>query len=126
MMWDLQNRPCIGIFSDEQKQEMAQEIAYGIEENGVPYRIIVQDSDCTGASTALEYAYGNACGVAITVHGRDICVYTDKIHEPKPLFTVRLKTAVDCWQRRDDLRCIGRNAVCILLKKSFKEIKDDI
>lgn len=124
MMLDWEKRLCIGIVTDDENLEAAQEIAYGIEEYGAFYQLVIQSKGTNYIDVAKEYSSCNVSGIAIHIDSDIISIFTNKIKGAKPLFSYdqrRIKSIDEEIQNRK-LRQIGSNAVCILSKRSFKEI----
>lgn len=114
-----ENLPKINIFFPEGCEELAHEISYGIEEEGMPRCGYETD---TPFEDALEDTVKKGLGVAIGVDGKKAQIFCVQFKKSEPFmsyeFTAETDAAV-CDATNDKLRIVGKNAARILKHKPF-------
>lgn len=68
-------KPEIRIYFDDNSADTAEYAGYGIEEEGIPYVLLWDDNP---ESSALSYASSSSLGTAISLKDGRISIYTDK------------------------------------------------
>lgn len=112
--------PCIEIYcGDPESQFLAEAVGFGIEEEGLPYKIIVEKLTQTEAYELTKRA---GLGVVAMVSEERVAVFTRQLKKPGPLFDdtiTRNKTAMF----NETAKTIGKNAARIVKNKPFIEME---
>ena len=114
-----ENLPKINIFFPEGCEELAYQISYGIEEEGLPRCGFETDEPF---ADALEDTIKKGLGVAIGVDGKKAQIFCVQFKKSEPFMSYELgredvEAAND--QANDRLRIVGKNAARILKHKPF-------
>lgn len=92
-------------------KRLACEVGYGIEEEGLPYRIVMGEYD---GSAVWETNRGSGLGVSVLVESAGIFVYCRQLKTMTPLFECANATL-------NHARILGNNAARIVKNKPFLE-----
>jgi len=105
----------ISIFCTGQEgKRLACEVGYGIEEEGLPYHIVMGEYD---GRAAWEANRGSGLGVSVLVEPAGIFVYCRQLKTMTPLFGQSDATL-------NHARILGNNAARIVKNKPFLEFGD--
>ncbi len=91
---------------------LATSVGYGIEEEGLPYRI--KDEPITYAE-AYDLTRRAGLGVTVLVTSENVAVFTRQLKVPGPLFDYRAAEG-------ETARTIGKNAARLIKNKPFLEL----
>ena len=88
------NKPAINIYYSSQidkNEEKIRTLLNGIEEEGIPYRLISED---TADILALSYeaCASSILGVGMGVNREEIVLHYNKLHKQQPLFRINIKS----------------------------------
>lgn len=109
--------PCIEIYcSDPESELLAEAVGYGIEEEGLPYNIIMEKLT---PIEAYELTKRAGLGVVAMVSEERVAVFTRQLKKPGPLFD-------DMVTENEIAKTIGKNAARIVKNKPFFEMEDII
>ena len=114
-----ENLPKINIFFPAGCEELAYQISYGIEEEGLPRCGFETDEPFTDA---LEDTIKKGLGVAIGVDGKKAQIFCVQFKKSEPFMSYELggeDVEVANDQANDRLRIVGKNAARILKHKPF-------
>lgn len=113
-----ENLPKINIFFSDGCEDMAYQISYGIEEEGMP-RCGFETDDPFG--DALEDTIKKGLGVAIGVDGSKAQIFCVQFKKSEPFMSYDLTEARAAGDDAvgDRLRIVGKNAARILKHKPF-------
>lgn len=113
-----ENLPKINIFFPEGCEELAYEISYGIEEEGMPRCGYETDRPF---EEALEDTVKKGLGVAIGVDDRKAQIFCVQFKKSEPFMSYDISAAgaSDNDEIGDRLRIVGKNAARILKHKPF-------
>ncbi|MBK5260944.1 MAG: hypothetical protein JJE17_00035 [Peptostreptococcaceae bacterium] len=93
-------------------QDLAEATGYGIEEEGIPYRI---NFEAIKQGEVYDICHRNGIGVTIHIDEGVVAVFYRQLKEHKPLFDYHVKEL-------EIAKTIGKNAARIIKKKPFIEI----
>ena len=113
------NLPKINIFFPEGCEELAYQISYGIEEEGLPRCGFETDEPF---SDALEDTVKKGLGVAVGVDGKKAQIFCVQFKKSEPFMSYELGStdaALGNNELNDRLRIVGKNAARILKHKPF-------
>lgn len=99
---------------DRQSEQLAAAVGYGIEEEGLPYKIMSGSLD---KAEAYEYTRRAGLGVVVVVTGRKASVFTRQMKEPEPLFEYGINEA-------EAAKTTGKNAARIVKNKPFIDMEE--
>ena len=109
-----QDIPSIKISVSGKNFEYIKEIAYGIEEEGIPYEITEENFyDIT--EKAYEISQNSRLAVGIAVNSEEAVIHFSKLDADKPLFVISLYEV-----GREKLRACGSNAARLIKGIPFK------
>lgn len=107
--------PAIEIYcGDSRSERLAAAVGYGIEEEGLPYKIIEGILD---SREAYEYTRRAGLGVVVVMREGKASVFTRQIREPAPLFELRIT-------EDEKAKSIGKNAARIVKNKPFIDLEE--
>lgn len=107
--------PGIEIYCEDRRSEwLAAAVGYGIEEEGLPYKIMTES---LGKAEAYEYTRRAGLGVVVVVTGQKASVFTRQLKEPEPLFELGITEA-------ETAKTIGKNAARIVKNKPFIDMEE--
>lgn len=107
--------PGIEIYcEDPQSERLAAAVGYGIEEEGLPFKIM---SGSLGSAEAYEYTRRSGLGVVVVVSGEKASVFTRQMRTPEPLFEFRVAGA-------EAAKTLGKNAARIVKNKPFIDLEE--
>lgn len=107
--------PAIEIYcGDRRSQRLAAAVGYGIEEEGLPYKIIEGSLD---SREAYECTRRAGLGVVVAMTEDNALVFTRQMREPAPLFERRLT-------EDETAKSIGKNAARIVKNKPFIDLEE--
>jgi len=104
--------PAIEIYYEPRSALLAEAVGYGIEEEGLPSRLIA------GIATyeeAYELTRQAGLGVAVMVKENRAAVFTRQLKEQKPLFEITIT-------KMEEAKSIGKNAARIVKRKPFIDL----
>lgn len=101
-------------YTEKQGERLASEVGYGIEEEGLPCRIVMGEYD---GNAVWEANRGSGLGVSVLVESAGIFVYCRQLKTMTPLFECANAT----WNHA---RILGKNAARIVKNKPFLEFGD--
>lgn len=106
--------PCIEIYcgAPEWKQ-FAEAVGYGIEEEGLPYKIL---TEMLTTAEAYELTKRAGLGVIATVSEEWIRIFTRQLKQQRPLFDLKVT-------ERETAKTLGKNAARIVKNKPFIEME---
>ena len=99
---------------DRCSEPLAAAVGYGIEEEGLPYKII---TGSLGSIEAHEYTRRSGLGVVVVVAEEKVSVYSRQLREAKPLFHCGIAEA-------ETAKSIGKNAARIVKNKPFLDLEE--
>ncbi len=106
--------PCIEIYcGDPEAQFLAEAVGHGIEEEGLPYKIITEKLTHLEAYELTKRA---GLGVVATVSEERVAVFTRQLKKPGQLFD-------DTVTENETAKTIGKNAARIVKNKPFLEME---
>ena len=109
--------PCIEIYCrDPESQLLAESVGYGIEEEGLPYKIIAEKLT---VAEAYELTKRAGLGVVAMVSAEQVVVFTRQLKKPGPLFDYSVT-------ENEMAKTIGKNAARIVKNKPFLEMEEII
>ena len=109
--------PSIEIYcGDPGSQFLAEAVGYGIEEEGLPYRIITEQLT---QPEAYELTKRAGLGVVAIVSVERVTVFARQLKKPQPLFDYMVT-------ENETAKTIGKNAARIVKNKPFLEVEDII
>ena len=106
--------PSIKISALDRNSEYIKEIAYGIEEEGIPYEI-AEESFYDVTEKAFEISQNSRLSVGIAVNMEEAVIHFSKLKADKPLFIISLQGT-----EREKLRTYGSNAARLIKGIPFK------
>lgn len=107
--------PAIEIFClDDESCSLAESIGFGIEEEGLPHRILMQR---ISPADAYELTRKSGLGVVIVVSEGSAAVYTRQLKLPKPLFVLD-------ETKEEAAKALGKNAARIIKNKPFLDLTE--
>lgn len=109
--------PRIEIYCSTQTEKLARLVGYGIEEEGLPYAIIVGERLWTEVYEACQ---GPGLGVTILVWEGSVSVYTRQLQEKRPLFDLAVGD-----DEGEKAKNIGKNSARIVKNKPFLGLEED-
>jgi len=102
-------KPKIHIFYMEGNKYRAEQVGYGIEEEGLPYQLVEEENAFTeGQADILRHGLG----VAVGLDDKLVCVFNKQLKKEEPFLHY---TGNDVEQ----LRIIGKNAARIIKHRPF-------
>lgn len=101
-------------YGDRRSERLAAAVGYGIEEEGLPYKIV---AGTLSNAAAHEYTRRAGLGVVVVVTKDKAAVFTRQMREPAPLF--ELRTTED-----ETAKSIGKNAARIVKNKPFIDLEE--
>ena len=108
--------PSIKISFIKDYMDSVKEIAYGIEEEGIPYETIKSEfSD--SIEKAYEMSQESKLSVGIAIDHKNLVVHYSKLNKEKPLFEIDLQDI-----NKTQLRIYGSNAARLVKGISFKKV----
>lgn len=96
-------------------QEKLREVTAGMEEEGIPYKIVNSDEQAA-VKLAYEGAAKSQLGVGIGIGPTEICLHYEKLPPAKPLFYNNQQDNPLVW------RCFGYNAARLVKGIPFKTV----
>ena len=119
----INSNPAIGIYTLLKHRAVAEEIGRGIEEKGIPYRIVMEEEEKCILKKTIEYSAADPIKTALAIGDRTIRIYTGKIKEQRPAISYKLPDEFcgEPVKREAFFRSIGDNAANIVLKKGIKQ-----
>ena len=109
-----QDIPSIKISVLDRNSQYIKEIAYGIEEEGIPYEITEENFyDIT--EKAFEISQNSRLAVGIAIDSEKAVIHFSKLKADKPLFIISLQGT-----EREKLRTYGSNAARLIKGIPFK------
>lgn len=106
--------PTIKISVSDSNYEYVKEIAYGIEEEGIPYEISKADFNNI-TEKAFEISQNSRLSVGIAINREEAVIHFSKLEMNKPLFIVNLQGV-----KKEKLRIYGSNAARLIKGIPFK------
>lgn len=111
--------PCVFVCVSGSKEVLLREILAGIEEEGIPSRLINMElDDATMVREVHGAAQQSKIGIAIGVINNRIILHYGKLREDKPLIDIRLNL-----YEKEKARVIGCNAARLYKIMPLKDIK---
>lgn len=107
------NKPAVIIYCHEADEDYLREICAGMEEEGVPFRILKKDADMD--VLAFDAAKESMLGVGIGIEGRRIAMQMQHLPIGKNVFELH---APAFWQCRN----LGANGARAIKKMPFKPV----
>ncbi|HYE68484.1 MAG TPA: glycerol dehydratase reactivase beta/small subunit family protein [Anaerovoracaceae bacterium] len=109
--------PNIEIYcGDLQSETLAKAVGYGIEEEGLPYKILTEKLTEIEAHELTKRA---GLGVVAMVSADRVTVFARQLKKPEPLFDYMVT-------ENETAKTIGKNAARIVKNKPFLEVEDII
>lgn len=105
----------IYVFPHDRSKEKLREVTAGMEEEGIPYKIVNSDEQAV-VKLAYEGAVKSQLGVGVGIGSEGICLHYEKLSPDKPLF---------CNHEPDDplvWRYFGYNAARLVKGIPFKTV----
>lgn len=107
--------PCIEIYCNDLESEfLAKAVGYGIEEEGLPYKIITEKLT---VAEAYELTKRAGLGVVAMVSAERVTVFTRQLKMSGPLFDYSVT-------ENETAKTIGKNAARIVKNKPFLEMEE--
>lgn len=107
--------PCIEIYCENpESQLLAEAVGYGIEEEGLPYKIITEKLT---VAEAYEITKRAGLGVVTTVSVEQVAVFARQLKKPGPLFDYKVT-------ENEMAKTIGKNAARIVKNKPFLDMEE--
>ncbi|MDR1790973.1 MAG: glycerol dehydratase reactivase beta/small subunit family protein [Propionibacteriaceae bacterium] len=108
------DRPEILVFADSDSRVKLSEVLYGIEEEGVPYRVVEATGDA--GTIAHQAAVESRLGVGVGAASGRVAVTTEKLVAAAPYISINLNAsrAVD--------RAVGANAARLVKRIPLKAL----
>lgn len=95
------------------KEETLRQLEHGIEEEAVPYELILSDEPDAG-KLAWQACNASHLEVGLGINGQTIALHYAKLDLSKPLFVLSARAPYD------QIRAIGANAARLVKKLPFK------
>lgn len=96
-------------------REALDQLAYGMEEEGIPYRVETCAEGSRAAALAWDAAQASRLGVGVGADGAAAVLHTARLEEDKPLFSVSIRS-------NEGLRSLGANAARLVKKLPLKQL----
>jgi hypothetical protein len=107
--------PGIEIYCGDRRWErLAAAVGYGIEEEGLPYKIV---DGSLNSMEAHEYTMRAGLGVVVVMTEDKAAVFTRQMRAPAPLFELRITEA-------ETAKSVGKNAARIVKNKPFIDLEE--
>lgn len=107
------NRPEILIYCQDEDPDLLREVCAGIEEEGVPYRVVHREGDPDTLS--FEAASDSMLGSGIGICGTSLAMQMAHLEEGRNVFELAAPRFSQC-------RDLGANSARAVKKQPFKEI----
>ena len=113
-------RPTIKVFvtSDHGRKETLRQLVFGIEEEGIPCEVSVEDFP-NADSLAYQASQQSRLGVGLGLDRDTLVLQFSKLKESEPLFQISARSPE--W----DVRAMGANAARLVKKLPFKQVGED-
>lgn len=94
------------------------QICNGIEEEGIPYEIVLLDGRDDHIKMAFDACQNSRLGVGIGVSGDNIALHYEKLNEKQPLFNMSIH------EDMNKIRALGANGARLVKRMPFKMLHD--
>ena len=113
-------RPTIKVFvtSDHGRKETLRHLVFGIEEEGIPCEVSVEDFP-NAVSLAYQASQQSKLSVGLGLDRDTLVLQFSKLKESEPLFQISARSPE--W----DVRAMGANAARLVKKLPFKPVAED-
>lgn len=111
------NKPSIYIFcnKNEENNSLINQIGYGIEEEGIPFKIFFK-KEKSPYKLAYNAAQESKLGIGIGVNNEQVLLQMKKLKEKEPVFNITVKDL-------EAAKLMGINAARLEKKIPFKEFE---
>lgn len=124
MIHDLKESPSIYVILKNPVEPLLREVLAGIEEEGIPYRILeVTDERAREEDEVYRASIKSRLGIAIGLYKNRIILHYNKLNVNEPIFAFILKN-----DEKNKARAIGCNAARLYKQVPFKlldKVKED-
>lgn len=114
-------KPSIYIFCNKNKKnkELINQIGYGIEEEGIPFKVSLKDENSVN-KLAYNAAQESKLGIGIGINNNRVLLQMKKLKEKNPIFDIKIAGQLQS-------KIMGINAARLEKKIPFKEfvVKED-
>lgn len=104
----------IRVFYEKGTGDLAAWVSYGIEEEGLPFTLIIDE---TPENSALMDTVKAGLGVAVSVREEKVCLFCRQLKEKRPFMVYGTK-------EKEALKRSGKNAARIIKHKPFILLND--
>ncbi|MFV0518177.1 MAG: glycerol dehydratase reactivase beta/small subunit family protein [Aminipila sp.] len=120
MLLNEESKPTIIIHTDKEfgGKNILNQICNGIEEEGIPYEVIMVDDCSNHIKMAYEACQNSRLGVGIGITEGHVALHYEKLQEEYPLFNI--STYEDIGKVRD----IGANGARLVKRMPFKVLQE--
>lgn len=116
MLLNKESKPTIIIHANKDfgGKNILKQICYGIEEEGIPYEVIMVDDCSNHIKMAYEACQNSRLGVGIGISEGYVALHYEKLQEEEPLFNVSTHGDIET------IRAIGKNSARLVKRLPFK------
>jgi len=120
MLLNEESRPTIIIHADKalSGKNILNQICYGIEEEGIPYEVILVEKCSDHVQMAYDACQQSRVGVGIGVSGEYVVLHYEKLRKDSPLFDISVNEGIE------KVRAIGQNGARLVKRMPFNIFRE--
>ncbi|WP_324823404.1 glycerol dehydratase reactivase beta/small subunit family protein [Sinanaerobacter sp. ZZT-01] len=120
MLLNEESRPTIIIHANKalSGKNILNQICYGIEEEGIPYEVILVEKCSDYIQMAYDACQQSRLGVGIGVSDGSVALHYEKLRKDSPLFNISVNDGME------KVRAIGQNSARLVKRMPFNTFRE--